>query len=85
MYVAHGTPPRTGLPGVAPASGLPVFASTFAAIASHTGFKISHASGLPPGMSDGPNRAPSSPPDTPEPTNSRPFSVSARSRRIVSV
>ncbi len=31
------------------------------------------ASGLPPGMIDGPWRAPSSPPDTPVPTNRMPF------------
>jgi hypothetical protein len=33
----------------------------------------------------GPNRAPSSPPDTPEPTKSSPLSVNAFSRRTVSV
>jgi hypothetical protein len=36
-------------------------------------------------MSDGPKRAPSSPPDTPEPMKRRPFSRSAFSRRMVSV
>lgn len=36
-----------------------------------------HASADPPGMSEGPYLAPSSPPDTPEPTKSNPFSVNA--------
>ena len=83
--VVQGTPPVTGLPGAAPGSGLPVFASTFAAIAVHTGSSSAHASRLPPGIRDGPKRAPSSPPDTPEPTNNKPCSASARSRRMVSV
>jgi hypothetical protein len=34
-----------------------------------------HASSLPPGMMDGPYRAPSSPPDTPVPMNRKPFSA----------
>ena len=80
----QGTPPVTGLPGAAPSIGLPVFASTFAAIAVQIGSSSFHASLSPPGMSEGPKRAPSSPPETPEPMNRRPFSVSAFSRRIVS-
>ena len=36
-------------------------------------------------MREGPNRAPSSPPDTPLPMNRSPFSLKAFSRRIVSV
>ena len=43
-------------------------ASVFAAMASSTSRMIGHASFEPPGISDGPNRAPSSPPDTPQPT-----------------
>ncbi len=35
-------------------------------------------------MIDGPFRAPSSPPETPEPTKCRPFSLRSFSRRIVS-
>lgn len=42
------------------------------------------AFGFPPGISDGPYRAPSSPPDTPEPTNNKPFSASDLVRRWVS-
>ena len=42
--------------------------SFVAAIASSTGWSSVHESVEPPGMSDGPNRAPSSPPDTPQPT-----------------
>ncbi len=81
----QGTPPVTGLPGAAPGIGLPVFASTLAATASQMGFSSSQASNSPPGMSDGPKRAPSSPPDTPEPMKRRFFSRSAFSRRMVSV
>jgi len=43
-----------------------------------------HALSEPPGMSDGPCRAPSSPPETPEPTNSRPFFSSSAVRRFES-
>ncbi len=85
MYAVQGTPPTAGLPGAAPASGLPVFGSTLAAIASQTGFSSSQAANSPPGIREGPKRAPSSPPDTPEPMKRRPFSRSAFSRRIVSV
>lgn len=42
------------------------------------------AFGFPPGINDGPYRAPSSPPDTPEPTNNKPFWASALVRRWVS-
>ena len=58
----HAKPPVTGFPGVAPSIGLPVFLSTLAAIAVQIGFRCFHACFVPPGMSDGPNRAPSSPP-----------------------
>src|SRR5438105_307232 len=67
MYVVHGTPPLTGFPGDAPARGLPVFGSTLAATASQMGFNSCQAANSPPGMSDGPKRAPSSPPETPLP------------------
>ncbi len=60
-------------------------ASTLAATASQIGFNSSQAANSPPGISDGPKRAPSSPPETPLPMNRRPFSRSAFSRRIVSV
>lgn len=39
------------------------------------------AFGFPPGINDGPYRAPSSPPDTPEPTNNKPFWASVLVRR----
>ncbi len=42
------------------------------------------ASGFPPGMSDGPYLAPSSPPETPDPTNRIPFFFRSRQRRVVS-
>jgi hypothetical protein len=65
--------------------GLPVFASTLAATLPDRLQEFLPRSGSPPGMSDGPKRAPSSPPDTPEPMKRRPFSFSAFSRRMVSV
>lgn len=43
------------------------------------------AAGLPPGMREGPWRAPSSPPDTPEPTNNKPFSAHSSTRLAVSL
>src|SRR5262245_5021233 len=69
MYAVHASALGAiiGLPGEAPVSGLPVFGLTLAAIASQIGLSRRHASGSPPGMSDGPKRAPSSPPETPEP------------------
>lgn len=39
---------------------------------------------FPPGINDGPYRAPSSPPETPEPTNSKPFLANVLVRRWVS-
>ena len=59
-------------------------ASVRAAIASSTSRSASQAAAAPPGISDGPLRAPSSPPDTPQPTNRMPVSRSAASRRRVS-
>ena len=44
-----------------------------------------HALGLPPGMIEGPLRAPSSPPETPVPIYKRPFSSRYFVRRIVSI
>ena len=58
--------------------------STLAEIFSRIGPSDSYDSLVPPGMIDGPSSAPSSPPETPEPTKCRPFSRSAASRRIVS-
>ena len=58
--------------------------SVFAEIASSTSLIRSQAASDPPGMIEGPNRAPSSPPDTPHPTKFSPFSRSAASRRRVS-
>eukprot|EP00732_Lithocolla_globosa_P004465 Lithocolla_globosa_v1_NODE_4130_length_1504_cov_17.396135.p2 type:complete len:129 gc:universal NODE_4130_length_1504_cov_17.396135:988-1374(+) len=48
------------------------------------GLTCSHASFVPPGMIEGPCRAPSSPPETPEPTKCKPCSEQRFSRRIVS-
>ncbi len=45
--------------------GLP--SSTFAAIAWRIGFTAGQAAAEPPGMSEGPKSAPSSPPETPVP------------------
>lgn len=42
------------------------------------------ASTFPPGMSEGPFLAPSSPPDTPDPTYKMPFFTSSLHRRVVS-
>ena len=58
--------------------------STLAAIAWKIGFTCGHAAGLPPGIIDGPLRAPSSPPETPVPINRIPFSASAFVRRVES-
>lgn len=43
-----------------------------------------HASELPPGINEGPYLAPSSPPETPVPTNKIFFSFSSLVRRLVS-
>ena len=59
-------------------------ASLFAAIASSTGRTCAYASAGPPGMMDGPYRAPSSPPDTPTPMKCSPFCFHASSRLRVS-
>ena len=48
-------------------------------------FTAGHASGFPPGIIEGPNRAPSSPPETPVPTNRIPFSAKSFVRRFESV
>ncbi len=45
-------------------------------------FTCGHAAGLPPGMIEGPKRAPSSPPDTPVPTKRMPFSARSLVRRF---
>ena len=54
-------------------------------MASNTGRNTSHVDTGPPGMMLGPLRAPSSPPDTPAPTNRNPLDESQASRRSVSV
>src|SRR3989338_7525663 len=48
------------------------------------GARWSYASRGPPGISDGPRRAPCSPPDTPMPMNRMPLRESSRARRSVS-
>ena len=54
-------------------------------MASNMGPRRSYEAGVPPGMMEGPHRAPSSPPDTPAPTKCWPRSAAHFSRRIVSV
>ena len=51
-------------PGLLRSNGFPVCASTFADIASHIGLIRVHAYGEPLGISAGPKRAPTSPPET---------------------
>ena len=85
MYSAHEKPPTTGLPGLPPSIGSPVTESTLAAISRQIGSRLDHALRVPDGMSDGPKRAPVSPPDTPEPIKSMPLTANSFSRRIVSV
>jgi hypothetical protein len=58
--------------------------STSAAIEVRIGARRAHACSEPPGMIDGPLRAPSSPPETLQPTKYKPCSASAASRRQVS-
>jgi len=58
--------------------------STFAAIACRSGFRRGHAAADPPGIRLGPFSAPSSPPDTPQPTKLNPFSSTYFARRMVS-
>src|SRR5688572_2582812 len=58
--------------------------SVLAAIPSSTGCRRFQASLVPPGISDGPRRAPSSPPETPIPTKLTPPFFRSSSRRRVS-
>ena len=58
--------------------------SAFAAMDSKIGLSVFQDSALPPGIIEGPSRAPSSPPDTPQPTKCSPRALIAFSRRIVS-
>src|SRR6478752_6236390 len=58
--------------------------STCAEIFSRIGPSDSYDLADPPGMMDGPFSAPSSPPETPQPTKWMPFSCSAACRRRVS-
>ena len=58
--------------------------STWAAMVWKMACTRGQAAGLPPGMIDGPRRAPSSPPETPVPTNRMPRSARARVRRVLS-
>ncbi len=48
------------------------------------GLTCGHASGSPPGMIDGPFKAPSSPPETPVPIKSSPLAFRSRVRRVES-
>ncbi len=59
--------------------------SATAAIDFRIGPSVAQASSEPPGMIEGPRRAPSSPPETPMPTKLMPVSRTAFSRRMVSV
>ena len=59
--------------------------SAIAAIDFRIGPRVTHDSSEPPGMIEGPSRAPSSPPEMPAPTKLMPVSRTAFSRRIVSV
>ncbi len=62
--------------------GLP--SAILAAMAWKMGLTCSQAAGLPPGMIEGPWRAPSSPPDTPVPMYSMPLLSACLVRRMVS-
>ena len=59
--------------------------SATAAIERRIGPSVSYDSTVPPGMSEGPFSAPSSPPEMPAPTKLMPVSRTAFSRRMVSV
>ena len=59
-------------------------AAVFAAIASRAGERCRQDSAEPPGIREGPRRAPSSPPETPMPTKCSPLAASSFSRRSVS-
>ncbi len=59
--------------------------SAIAAIDFRIGPRVTQDSSEPPGMIEGPRRAPSSPPEMPAPTKLMPVSRTAFSRRIVSV
>jgi hypothetical protein len=65
------------------AAGVP--SSTLAAMDWKMSLTCGHAAGLPPGMMEGPKRAPSSPPETPVPMKRMPFSARALVRRLESV
>ena len=69
MYVTHGFP----------SSG------AFAEISSRTSATKSYASFCPPGMIEGPSRAPFSPPDTPVPIKLIPEFANSSLRRMVSL
>ena len=58
--------------------------STLAQIAWKMGLTNGHAAGEPPGIREGPFSAPSSPPETPQPTYSRPLLSTYSVRRMVS-
>ncbi len=62
----------------------PFSSATFAEIDWKISLTAGHASSEPHGIIEGPFNAPSSPPETPEPTNKMPFSANARTRRFVS-
>ena len=60
------------------------FAFGLAAMDSKIGFRVFQDSSEPPGIMEGPSRAPSSPPDTPHPTKCSPRALISFSRRMVS-
>ena len=59
--------------------------SAFAEICSKIGATSSYASFCPPGMIEGPFKAPSSPPETPVPIKLMPELANSSLRRIVSL
>ena len=60
------------------------FHAFLTAMDSKIGLRVFQDSSEPPGIMDGPSRAPSSPPDTPQPTKCRPRALISFSRRMVS-
>lgn len=59
-------------------------ANSIGIITWNISFISGHASLCPPGISEGPYRAPSSPPLTPEPTKRKPCFFKSSQRRVVS-
>ena len=63
-------------------TGVP--SGAWAAMLCKIGFTSSHAFSEPPGMIEAPFKAPSSPPETPAPTNRKPFDSASFTLRFVS-